>query len=167
MERIDIRAAQKLTAPNPFCLLSSQKPDGTTNLMALSWWTYVSNQPPTLAVCLSNKGFSGTCIRETGQFGLSLVGKNLREQAIKVGTCSGRTVDKAAELGIPLRKLDGFGPMLVSDSRVCFACRVSGSHAVGDHTLFLGEVVQILGNPAVGALYACDGYRALCTVFAD
>lgn len=164
MESIDIRTAQKLTAPNPFCLLSTLKPDGTTNLMALSWWTYVSNQPPTVAVCLSNKGFSGTCIRETGQFGLSLVGEALRERAFQAGTRSGRTADKAAELGIPLMKLDGFGPMLVSGSRVCFACRLIESHMAGDHTLFMGEVIRILGDPSVQAVYACEGYGTLRTV---
>ncbi len=66
---VNIGAVQKLTSPNPFALVSVSKPDGTTNLMALSWWTYVSNHPATIAVCLSKKGYTGELIRKTGSSG--------------------------------------------------------------------------------------------------
>ena len=47
---------QKMVSPNPFGLLTALKPDGTTNIMAVSWWSFVSNHPAMVAVCLSNKG---------------------------------------------------------------------------------------------------------------
>ena len=56
MDLMTIGQAQKLTSPNPFALLSVRKNDGTTNVMAVSWWNYASNHPATVTVCLSSKG---------------------------------------------------------------------------------------------------------------
>ena len=165
MEPITISASQKLTSPNPFALVTAEKPDGTCNVMALSWWTYVSNHPATLAICLSNKGYTSSCIDASGSFGLSVVGPERKEAALKAGSCSGRDLDKAASLGIPLVDLPGARTKLVAGSRVCFACTAVGKYPMGeDHTLFVGRIEQIFGDPSVPALYAQQGYGALDTV---
>lgn len=67
---VNIGAVQKLTSPNPFARVSTLRPDGGANLMALSWWTFASNHPPLVAVALSKKGWSGELITENGEFGL-------------------------------------------------------------------------------------------------
>ena len=85
-----IRELQATTSPHPFGLVTSLKEDGRTNLMALSWWTFVSNTPPLLAIAVSNRGYTGTCIRRTGEFGLCLVGEGLNDRALRCGACSGR-----------------------------------------------------------------------------
>ena len=161
MEAITIGQAQKLTSPNPFALLTVPTPDGRTNVMALSWWTYVSNHPAMVAVCLSQKGYSGGCIAASGSFGLSVVGKALAAPAAGAGGCSGRSVDKAAELGIPLFQPEQFSLPVVEGSRVCLSCRLKDTLTVGDHVLYVGEVEAVLGDPSAEALFAMDGYARL------
>ena len=73
MEKITAAQAQRLTAPSPFALLSSLKEDGSTNLMAVSWWTFLSNRPPMIGVCLGKKGASGKLIQSTGEFAPKIV----------------------------------------------------------------------------------------------
>ena len=68
MNDITLGQAQRLTAPAPFALLCVRKADGGDNLMAVSWWTYLSNHPPMLGVCLSKKGLSGSLIKQSGVF---------------------------------------------------------------------------------------------------
>ena len=92
MKDITIGQAQKMTAPAPFALLSSCDSEGKTNLMAVSWWTYLSNHPPKLGVCLSNKGYSGSLIRESGEFSVNVVSESLKDAALMCGRCSGRTL---------------------------------------------------------------------------
>ena len=164
MENITAGQAQKLTAPAPFGLLSTTKDDGSTNLMAISWWTYLSNHPPMLGVCLSKKGLSGSLIIKNGEFGLSLPGAELREKALRCGTCSGRTVNKPAEFGIGLEGASVIGAKLVSGSRVAFECRLVNSFDVGDHVMYVGEIVSAHGDESVKQLYAFDGYGRLDTV---
>ena len=161
MQNLNITQAQRLTAPAPFGLLSVLKEDGSTNLMAVSWWTYLSNHPPTLGVCLSKKGFSGSRIQATGEFALSIVGKQLKESALKCGSCSGRTLDKAAELAIPLEESSEIRPKHVPDSRVVFECRLVQQAEVGDHIFYIAKIVASHGDASVPQLFAWDGYARL------
>ena len=163
-QELTIGAAQKLSSPNPFALLSVKKPDGTLNVMAVSWWNYVSNHPASLAVCLSKKGYSGECILREGKFTLSLPGEALAEAAFKCGTCSGRDRDKAAEFGVPLAQHEKFPAGLVRGSRLNFACTLSHTCEAGDHVLYVAQVDTILGDENVQALYAMNGYGRLAAV---
>ena len=45
MTDLTIGQAQRMTAPAPFALLTSADKEGKTNIMAVSWWTYLSNHP--------------------------------------------------------------------------------------------------------------------------
>jgi len=164
MTDINIGQAQRLTAPCPFALLSVLRDDGSTNLMAVSWWSYLSNHPPTLGACLSRKGLSGELIRKNGEFALSIVGEDLKDAALRCGTCSGRTVDKAAEFSIPLEDAACIGPKVVSGSRVVFECRLVDTKEVADHVLYIAEPVAIRGDESVRQLFAFDGYARLDTV---
>ena len=164
MTDINIGQAQRLTAPCPFALLSALRDDGGTNLMAVSWWSYLSNHPPTLGACLSKKGLSGELIRKNGEFALSIVDESLKEAALRCGSCSGRTKDKAAEFGIALTDAAQIAPQVVRDSRVVFECRLTDTKEVADHVLYIAEIVAIRGDAEKKALFAFDGYGRLDSV---
>lgn len=164
MQELTISAAQKLTSPNPFALLTVKKENGSVNVMAVSWWTYVSNNPATLAVCLSKKSYSGSCILREGKFSLSLPGADLADAAFRCGTCSGRDRDKVGDFGIPITVTADFSQGLVEGSRVNFSCTLKQSCDVGDHTLYVARIDKILGDESVKALYAYNGYSKLVSV---
>ena len=73
-----------MTAPAPFALLTSADKEGKTNIMAVSWWTYLSNHPVKIGACLSNKGYSGGNIREGGEFAICVVDEQLRRLGASV-----------------------------------------------------------------------------------
>lgn len=164
MQNITISQAQKLSAPTPFGLLSVRREDSGTNLMAVSWWTFLSNHPPMLGVCLSKKGFSHSRIEAESEFALNLVGKDLKAAALSCGTCSGRTHDKAAEFNIPLSEASVIRAGIVSDSRVVFECRLVSQTEAGDHIFYIGEILTIQANNSVPQLFAWDGYSRLDTL---
>ena len=164
MNQLTIGQAQKLTAPAPFGLLGTLKQDKSTNLMAISWWTYLTNHPPMIGVCLSNKGLSGTLIKKNGEFTLSIVGESLKESGLKCGQFHGVDIDKAEEFGIVLCDSENVGPKHVKESRVVFECKCVNYVETGDHTFFVGEVVSALGDDSVRQLYAFDGYSRLDTL---
>lgn len=164
MNRLTVAEAQKLASPAPFALLSVKREDGKTNLMALSWWSFLSNHPPMLGVCLSKKGLSGSLIEKNGEFALSLVGPALKDSAFRCGCCSGRIVDKAEDFGIPLEDAQAIGAQVVSGSRAVFECRLLSAAAAGDHVFYIAEIVAAQGDAGVEQLYAFDGYRRLDTL---
>ena len=164
MDKLTAVQAQRLASPAPFALLTAKKEDGKTNLMAVSWWTFLSNHPPMLGVCLSKKGLSGSLIEKNGEFALNLVGPACRESAFRCGTCSGRTVDKAEEFRIPLEEAQAIGAQVVSESRAVFECRLFSSAEAGDHTFYIAEIIAAQGDGSVEQLYAFEGYKRLDTL---
>ena len=164
MNTVEIGKIQRITSPNPFALLSACREDGSTNLMAVSWWTYVSNHPPAVAVCLSNKGLSGSLIEKNGEFGLCTVTEELKEAAFACGTCSGRLKDKAEEFQIKLMPSQEIWPQLVKLHKVALECRLCEKLALSDHTIYVGEIVAAHVNSDGNQLYAYDGYARLDTV---
>ncbi len=164
MKELSPKEALRLLSPSPFALLTVRKENGCTNLAAVSWWTYLSNSPPLLGVSLGQKGMSGEAIRRRKEFTLCIVGKDLREKALKCGQCSGRDVDKAAAFDIPLEAAAEVSPDIVSGARLVFECRLVDTQTVGDHVFHIGEIVTISGDPEVPALYAFDGYKKLDTI---
>ena len=163
MEKITAAQAQRLTAPSPFALLSSLKEDGSTNLMAVSWWTFLYNRPPMIGVCLGKKGASGKLIQSTGEFALNIVGEELKEAALRCGSCSGRDVNKAEMFSIPLEAASEIAPKIVSGSRVVFECRLTDMKEVTDHIFYIAEITACSGDYSVKQLFAWDGYARLDT----
>jgi flavin reductase (DIM6/NTAB) family NADH-FMN oxidoreductase RutF len=156
--------AQELTSPNPFALVSTRTPENTTNLMALSWWTYASNHPPTVAVCISKKGYSHELIKKNQEFCLNIVDESLRESAFLCGTFSGRIENKPEKFGIELIDSLEIQTSLVKEHKVAFECRLVDTADTADHSIFIAEVVALHVNPNKKHLYALDGYRSLGTV---
>ena len=159
MNEITLKQAQVLTSPNPFALISSHKPDGGTNLMAVSWWTYVSNRPPMVAFSLSQKGFTGECLAADGTLALCIPDASLAQQAFYCGTVSGRTQDKAAAAGIALKQLKEGFPPVVENSQIVMLCRVEQTMPAGDHTIHLAHVEAVWADESKQGLKSYDGYR--------
>ena len=161
---VNLRDVQKLTSPNPFALVSSRKGDGTTNLMALSWWTYVSNHPATVAACLSKKGYTGVLIQKNQEFGLNIVDESLKQSAFLCGTCSGCTENKPEKFGIELIDPEEISTKLVKAHRAAMECRLINAVDASDHIIYIAEVVAVHCNSDKKHLYAVNGYGALDTV---
>lgn len=164
MKEITVSQAQRMSAPCPFALLGTKSAAGKENFMAVSWWTYLSNHPPMLGVCLSNKGYSGAVIKEQGEFSLNLAAPELSSAALSCGRCSGRDCDKIAQFGIETWNAEQISAPLVKHSRVCFECRLHSFHEAGDHCFFMAEIVKIHGDENQKHLFAFDGYGRLDVV---
>ena len=53
MNKINLPQAAKLTSPNPVSVVCTMKPDGSTNLATVSWWTYLSFNPNMIAYTMT------------------------------------------------------------------------------------------------------------------
>ena len=160
-----ISQIQQALSPNPFCLVTSLKEDGSTNIMALSWWTFASNHPATVVICTSNKGLTGQNIRRTGEFTMCFPGASVAQAAMQCGSSSGRSVDKAEAFDLALKDSSAVAPRQVLESRVVLECRLTDSKDIGDHTLYIAEVVETHLNEKIGKhLLAWEGYGRLDTL---
>jgi flavin reductase (DIM6/NTAB) family NADH-FMN oxidoreductase RutF len=112
--------------------------DGVNGMIA-SWVTQVSFQPRLVAVGVKKERRSHDLIKEGGVFSLCVLDKN---QSNQMGLFKGekRIDDKTIE-GVSYEKLKTGAPVL----KECVGfveCRLVHSVETGDHTVFIGEVVN-------------------------
>lgn len=158
MKEIKLAQASALTSPNPLTLVCTEKPDGSTNLAAVSWWSYVSFHPEMVVYAMSKKSYSGEMVRNNKKVIITVPGTALKEAVMGCGSTSGRDTDKVAKFGIELAEVEGSSIKIPVHSRVAIACNMKEYHEVGDHYLYICEVEKVFGNEEETALFAWNGY---------
>ena len=154
MNKINLPQAAKLTSPNPVTVVCTQKPDGSTNLATVSWWTYLSFKPNMIAYAMAKTSYSGEMVRDNRKVILTIPGAEMAEAVMGCGSTTGRDTDKAAKFGIELAEVDGSDIKIPAHSRVAIVCSLKEFHEVGDHYLYICDVEQVYGNEAEEALFA-------------
>lgn len=96
MNKINLPQAAKLTSPNPVSVVCTMKPDGSTNLATVSWWTYLSFNPNMIAYAMAKTSYSGEMVRNTKKVILTIPGaeiacSKLYGAAVKAGRAMGYT----------------------------------------------------------------------------
>lgn len=161
MEKITLPAASRLTSPNPVTVVCTQKPDGSTNLATVSWWTYLSYKPNMIAYAMAKTSYSGEMVRKYQKVILTIPGAEIARAVLGCGTTTGRDTDKAGKFHIELAPVEGSAIQIPAHSRVAIVCSLKEFHEVGDHYLYICNVEQVYGDESEAALFAWDGYSQL------
>ena len=161
MNKINLPQAAKLTSPNPVSIVCTMKPDGSTNLATVSWWTYLSFNPNMIAYAMAKTSYSGEMVRDTHKVILTIPGVEIADAVMGCGSTTGRNTDKAEKFNIYLTEIEGSSIKIPVHSRVAIQCSLKEFYEVGDHYLYICNVEQVYGNEAEEALFAWDGYSQL------
>ncbi len=159
MEKIGLVKASKLTSPNPVSLFCTLRPDGGTNMAAISWWTFVSFAPDLLAVAMMKNGYSGELFRASGEAILTVPGVSLQEIALKCGTSTGRKTDKIKQFGIQTMPFEGSQILVPKGIRLALHLKLKEYYPTGTHYLHICEVASAWANENVEAVFAYNGYE--------
>lgn len=158
MINITISEAQKYTSPNWVSLICAKKPNGTTNLTTISWWTYLANRPATIGFSMSKKSYTGELVRSTCKAILSVPSEKIAKEVLECGHVTGREFDKAEQFGISMTGADIQYPL---HSKLVFFCTLKKTVETGDHIFHICEVDDILYSNAELQVYAWDGYSRI------
>ncbi len=158
MKKINLPQAAKLTSPNPVTVVCTLKPDGSTNLATVSWWTYLSFNPNMIAYAMAKTSYSGEMVRNNQKVIVTIPGAEIADAVMGCGSTTGRNTDKASKFGIELVEVEGSDIKIPAHSRVAIQCSLKGYHEVGDHYLYICDVEQVYGDEAEEALFAWKGY---------
>ena len=161
MKKLTLPQASKLTSPNPVTVVCTQKPDGSTNLATVSWWTYLSYHPDMIAYAMAKTSYSGEMVRKTGKLILTIPGAEIAPAVLGCGSTTGRDTDKASKFNIELADVEGSSIKIPAHSRLAIVCSLREYHETGDHYLYICDVEQVYGDAAEEALFAWNGYSQL------
>ena len=131
-------------------MITSADADGTPNIITLGEVFNVSlEEPPIAGIAIRKATYTHGLISESGEFVINLAKKANLEQVWFCGTHSGREVDKFSGCGLTMIPSTKVRPPLIAECPVNLECRLHAVHEVGDHDLFLGEVVAAHADESV------------------
>ena len=140
-------APSTLLNPVPVVMLSCKGNSDSyekNNIITLAWVGTVNSDPPMLSVSIRKYRFSHAQIRQTNEFVVNLVTRNLLKACDYCGVRSGRDVDKFAECNLTAEKAENleFAPA-IAESPVSISCKVRQVLELGSHDLFIADIVAV------------------------
>ncbi len=129
--------------PVPAVMVSCQRPGEEPNIITVAWAGTVCSSPAMVSISVRRERYSYDILKETGEFVINLVGKDLVRAADFCGVRSGRDVNKYEAMHLtplPSREISAPG---IEESPVNIECRVKEIKELGSHDLFLAEVAGV------------------------
>ncbi len=120
----------------------------------------VSDNPPTVLVCLNNGNPNNAIFFESGIFALNTLGTGMQSLADAFAGRNQMTAEERFALGRWTTLATG-APVLET-ANVSFDCRVVDTKVTATHTVLFGEVCAVhFGSGDAALIYLDRGYRAL------
>ena len=107
--------------------------------MSSSWATQVSGTPVLIMAAVDQQHVSHQMVLESGAFALNIVGSQSKHLEDYFYSAQARRTDNLAPFALEIGRT---GAPLLQDALASLDCRLVSTHAAGDHTLFVGEVLE-------------------------
>lgn len=107
--------------------------------MSSSWATQVSGAPVLIMAAVDQQHVTHQMVMQSQAFGLNIVGAQSKHLEDYFYSASARRPDNLAPFALEYGRT---GTPLLRDALAALDCRLVSTHAAGDHTLFVGEVVE-------------------------
>ncbi|MBS7605391.1 MAG: flavin reductase family protein [Candidatus Bathyarchaeia archaeon] len=139
-------SAYRLMHPMRTVLVSCVGADNKPNIITLAWAMPVSMNPPLVALSIAPSRYSHKLIEETKEFVVNIPTIDMVNAVFFCGSTSGKIRDKFKDVGLtpmPARKVKA---PIIGECVAHLECRLYSQFPVGDHTLFVGEVLEAYAN---------------------
>ena len=111
-----------------------------TDVMAADWVTVLSMKPSLVGVAVSPKRYTHKLIKKYGEFVIAVPEMSMLRDVWIAGTESGPS--KLERMNISLEKSEKIKVPQIKECLANLECKVVDSAQYGDHTFFVGEVVN-------------------------
>lgn len=125
--------------PTGVTLVSAVGSDGRVYSMTANSVTSVSLEPPLVLVCVGHERTIHDLIAEGGKFSVSFLTSDQGDLALHFAIS---TNDRSEDSPVEYRT-SASGVPLPQDCLASLECQLEMSHQAGDHTIFLGRVLEL------------------------
>ncbi len=140
MDEASKKTALRMIPYGMFVLTSRSQGGQDVGAATVNWVTQTSFAPPLVAVGVKADSGSHQHIKDTGVFAVNTISKDQIDLAFNFfksheregNAIGGEAFEVGPETGCPL----------LASSPAWWECKVVGEVALGDHTLFVGEVLE-------------------------
>ena len=129
--------------PVPAVMVSCGRKDEKPNIITVAWAGTICSSPAMVSISVRPERYSYDIIKETKEFVINLVTKDLIKATDYCGVKSGKDVDKFREMRLtPLPSKSICAPG-IKEASVNIECKVVDIIHLGSHDMFLGEVLNV------------------------
>ncbi|MDF2511816.1 MAG: flavin reductase family protein [Herbinix sp.] len=129
--------------PVPAVMVSCGREGEKPNIVTVAWAGTICSSPAMLSVSIRPERYSYNIIKETGEFVVNLVNKELAFACDYCGVKSGKDIDKYKEMKLTPSKSQAVKAPGIEESPVNIECKVTEIKSLGSHDLFIAEVVGV------------------------
>ncbi|MGE3859927.1 MAG: flavin reductase family protein [Nitrososphaeraceae archaeon] len=130
------------------------------NIMACEWTHHLSYDPGLIAISLGPTKATVGNIRESKEFGVNLCANDQSVLSSVAGGYSGSKYNKIEaikELGFQFYDASKIKTLMVKGASLNVECKLFQEITLGDHIMFIGEVIDAKHNPEKKSLIYHDG----------
>jgi len=129
--------------PLPVVMVSCTDGKGRDNIITVAWAGTICSDPAMLSISVRPERYSYSMLKETGEFVVNLVNKDLVFATDYCGVKSGRDVDKFKEMGLTKNASRYVKAPGIAESPVNLECRITESRLLGSHEMFQAEILGV------------------------
>jgi len=129
--------------------------DGTSYGMTVASFASLSLHPPLVLVCIERSVKTHDALRSSGKFAVSILSS---EQSAVSNRFASKAEDKFASVDV---RRGEHGLPLIGGAICTLECRVQSELPGGDHTIFVGEVLDAQTSDGAPLVYYRSAYRGI------
>ena len=146
---VEISSAYRLLHPMHTILVSCVGKKGKPNVLPLAWAMPTSHNPPLVAISIAPNRYSHDLIKETKEFVINLPTVEIVKETLACGKTSGKNHDKFSETGLTPMPAKKVKAPIIKECLAHLECKLHSQFKTGDHTIFVGEVVEAYAKKGV------------------
>lgn len=129
--------------PIPAVMVSCGNMEQKPNIITVAWAGTICSSPAMVSISVRKERYSYQLIKESKEFAINLVTKELVKKADYCGVKSGRDIDKFKEMKLTPMKGKLISAPIIGECPVNIECVVKDILPLGSHDMFLAEVVSV------------------------
>ena len=119
------------------------KSGDSIDALACAWYSAVSFDPPLFAVSIAPKRYSYQMLKKSREFTANFLEFDNVGTIAALGRTSGREIDKFSAYRIKTLPSTEIETPVLKEAYAAYECRIVKRHRIGDHDLFIGEVLAV------------------------
>ena len=112
------------------------------NIMAASWHSPVSFEPPLYSIFVGKTRFTYQLIKKSQVFAVNFMSIDNQKEVLYCGSYTGENINKFEKSGLTKKECEKIDCPYIGEALAYIECSVQEEVEVGDHILFAGKILK-------------------------
>lgn len=135
--------------PFPAILVTCQDQQNEPNIITLAWHTPISKKPPLYGISIAPSRHSHKIIKKSKEFIVNFMPFSYGKDIHFCGTHSGRSLNKIEHIDLQFEPSETLRTQKIKEAYAHLECRLHSDYSIGDHTMFIGEILRITAESSL------------------